>query len=53
MRKLPFGVYLLIFELVVVEADPLQVQNEVVGQTRYQASLRGVSLLLAVAALVV
>ena len=53
MRELPPRIDLLILELVVVEADALQVQNEVVGKAGDEAAFGRITLLVAVVALVV
>ena len=53
MRELPPRIDLLILELIVVEADALQVQNEVVGETGDEAAFGRITLLVAVVALVV
>ena len=51
--ELPAGVDLLVLELVVVEADALQVHDEVVGQLAQQASLGDIAFFAAAVALVV
>lgn len=45
MREFPSTIHLLIFKLVVVEADALQMHNKVVGKLAEQTALRDIALL--------